>query len=109
VLERITDDYRPPIASKPSLLIEGGGGLSESENQTIHRRGLEEGKRIGWEKRDDGPSWHEIALACEAKLDRLKEREQEFVQDMTRRTVRGGGLTEKQENWLRSIYAKARK
>jgi hypothetical protein len=81
----------------------------------IYRRGVEDGQRAAesarGEFRDidahDEPSWHDIA--CECARQRLRnDREREFVQDMVRRTVRGGKLSEKQASWLSSIYARVR-
>jgi hypothetical protein len=58
---------------------------------------------------DDEPTWHEIARECQRHPSCLRgDREKEFVSDMVRRTVRGGKLSEKQENWLRAIYARVR-
>jgi hypothetical protein len=52
-------------------------------------------------------SWHNIAVECAGRTD-LDERTREFVTDMVRWTINGGKPTEKQANWLRKIYARAR-
>ena len=76
----------------------------------IYRCGVEDGQRSaesahsGFRDVDahDEPSWHDSA--CECARQRLrKDREREFVQDMVRRTVHGGKLSEKQASWLRAI------
>jgi hypothetical protein len=54
----------------------------------------------------DEPTWHEIACTCRDQKPLRDEREQQFVEDMVRRTVQGGVPTEKQANWLRKIYAR---
>jgi hypothetical protein len=57
----------------------------------------------------DGPTWHEIACACAAHPERLRDdREKEYVEDMVRRLVHGGEPSERQANWLRKIYARRR-
>jgi hypothetical protein len=53
--------------------------------------------------------YRQLARECEAASERLSEREREFVSDMVRWTVRDGGSTEKQGNWLRAIYARVKR
>jgi hypothetical protein len=91
--------------------IGGGKKFSEADAAEIYLRGLEEGRRQA--ARNGGfhsvgePTWHEIALECQKRNDVLRgPAEREFVSDMVRRTVHGGRLTEKQEKWLRDIYAR---
>ena len=52
---------------------------------------------------DGTPSWHEIALWCQQRNERLREKEREFVSDMASRTV-WRDPTEKQGKWLKSIF-----
>jgi hypothetical protein len=55
------------------------------------------------------PSWYEIAQECAAHPELLRSnREREFVNDMLRRTVHGGELTEKQAKWLRDVWTRIR-
>jgi hypothetical protein len=90
--------------------------FSEAEAREIYQRGKREGKNEAQAARgfhevgSDDPSWHEIACACAARPERLRdEREREFAEDMVRRTVHGGQPTEKQAAWLRAIYTRIRK
>jgi hypothetical protein len=99
--------------------IEASAGekkFSEADALEIYQRGVAEGRAAAAVERgfrnvgeDDQPTWREIACECEMHLGKLREREREFVQDMVRRTVHGGGLTEKQQKWLRDIYARVRR
>jgi hypothetical protein len=52
---------------------------------------------------DGTPAWHEIARFCQQSRDRLREKEREFINDMTSRTV-WREPTERQSKWLRSIF-----
>src|SRR5262245_3993243 len=95
-----------------------GKKFSEADAIQIYRRGVEDGRREAEKNQDigfrninahDEPSWHDIACECEKHSDRLRDdREKQFVNDMVRRTVHGGKLSEKQASWLRSIYARMR-
>jgi hypothetical protein len=99
--------------------IEGtanGKKFTEEDAQKIYQAGVEDGRReaeanTGFHSvDDDGPPWHAIAQECAERLDRMRdERERQFVQDMVRRTVRGGTPTEKQAKWLRDIYTRVRR
>jgi len=90
-----------------------GRKFTEADLQAMYHRGYDDGRR---EAEQNGsiafqsvgePSWHDIATACAAHESRLRDdHERKFVHDMVRRTVHGGRLSEKQENWLRSIYAR---
>ena len=64
-----------------------GGALTEAEIRKL----------------DGTPSWHEIALWCQQRNERLREKEREFVSDMASRTV-WRDPTEKQGKWLKSIF-----
>jgi hypothetical protein len=94
---------------------ERSSGLpDEAEVRKIYQRGYLDGRRAEQEQQvwqlDDEPSWHEIARECQAKAHKLRgDRERQFVENMVRRTVRGGRLTEPQEKWLRDIYARVRR
>jgi hypothetical protein len=86
-----------------------GAGLSEAERRKIFEKGVEEGRRRTTNGAGE-PSWHEIATACSARPElRRDDREREFVNDMVWCTIHGGRLSEKQENWLRAIYARVRR
>jgi hypothetical protein len=54
---------------------------------------------------DGMPSWDKIACWCQHPSDRLRPREQEFINSVAARAV-WRSLTEKQEKWLRSIFLK---
>ena len=55
------------------------------------------------------PSWFEIASECRAHPQMIRsDRERQFVNDMCRRLVHGGTPSEKQNAWLRKIYARVR-
>jgi hypothetical protein len=94
--------------------VEGvnGGKLSEAEMRKLYNAGFEAGMRAVEDKQhgsddfrsvDGLPSWHEMALWAQARGDRLRGNEREFVNDMASRTV-WRVPTEKQGRWLRSIY-----
>jgi hypothetical protein len=86
--------------------------VSEDEANDIYFRGVEDGRRQAQKERKfqdvtehDDPSWHDIACECARHLDRLRNNtERKFIQDMVRRTVRDGCLSEKQQNWLRNCF-----
>jgi hypothetical protein len=52
---------------------------------------------------DGTPSRHEMALFCQQCDDRLREKERQFIHDITARTV-WREPTEKQAKWLKSIF-----
>jgi hypothetical protein len=93
--------------------LAGGAKFTERDAEEIYRRGKADGLREA--DRDSGfrsveePTWNEIARECEATSGRLNEREQKFINDMVRWTVRNGQPTEKQANWLRAIYARVKR
>jgi hypothetical protein len=54
---------------------------------------------------DGTPSWHEIARFCQQHKDRLRDSEQQFIDNVTSRTV-WRKPTEREGKWLRSIFYK---
>jgi hypothetical protein len=86
---------------------------TEEDMRTAYESGRDDGRKEA--KRNDGfhsvdePTWHQIALECRARVDQLRDREREFVNDMVCRTVHCGELTEKQAKWLRDIWTKVRR
>jgi hypothetical protein len=92
--------------------------FTEADALEIYRRGVEDGRREAENNQDvtfhnitthDEPSWHDIACKCARYPDRLYgEHEKDFVDDMVRRTVHGGRVSQKQGDWLRKIYARVR-
>jgi hypothetical protein len=105
------------LAESIGALPANGKKFSEADAREIYERGVDAGRRAAEQARpptlhnvdDDGPPWHAIACECAAHLDRLcDQREKDFVADMVRWTTRGGEPTEKQANWLRSIYVRVR-
>jgi hypothetical protein len=93
-------------------LAGGGAKFTEQDAEEIYRRGKADGRREadrdGEFRSVDEPTWNEIARECKAASERLSEREQKFVSDMVRWTVRDGKPTEKQANW-RAIYARVKR
>ena len=89
----------------------GHKAFDKAEEQRIYDRGFEAGKRTA--RPGNGasePSWNEIARECAAHPERLRdERERKFVRDMVGRTLRGGKLSEKQADWLRSCFARVQR
>jgi hypothetical protein len=89
-----------------------GKKFSEEEAKEIYRRGVADGRREAERNQPldftsvDEPSWHEVACSCRDRNSWRDEREQQFVLDMVRRTVRDVEPTEKQAGWLRKIYAR---
>src|SRR5262249_60281372 len=89
-----------------------GGTLTEAEMRKLYDAGYDAGLRAAEEKHhgaadfanvDGTPSWHEIALWCQQRDERLREKEREFVSDMASRTV-WREPAEKQGKWLKSIF-----
>jgi hypothetical protein len=89
-----------------------GGTLTEAEMRKLYDAGYDAGLRAAEEKHhgaadfanvDGTPSWHEIALWCQQRNERLREKEREFVSDMASRAV-WRDPTEKQGKWLKSIF-----
>ena len=87
-----------------------GGGLTNTEMQKLYDAGYAAGLREGENKQygagdfhntDGTPAWHEIARFCQQHNDRLREKEQTFI-DMASQTV-WREPTEKQAKWLHSI------
>ncbi len=89
-----------------------GKVFTKEEGEEIYRQGVVDGRReaerdqpLGFSSVDE-PSWYEIACTCRDRKSWRDEREEQFVRDMVRRSVRGGEPTEKQASWLRKIYAR---
>jgi hypothetical protein len=89
-----------------------GGGLTDAEMRKLYDAGYSAGVRdtenrqhgsTNFHNVDGTPDWHEIARSCQQRSDRLSEKEQNFINDMTSRTV-WREPTEKQAKWLRSIF-----
>jgi len=92
--------------------------FTEADALEIYRRGQADGREQARKEKPPPPapafhsidaerSWHDIATEC-LERPHFNTREKEFVQDMIRATVNGGEPTEKQQNWLRKIYARRR-
>src|SRR5262249_9681481 len=97
-----------------AAIVEHGGELSETEMRRLYDAGYHEGLRVAENKqhgvddfRDIGglPSWHNMALFCQQRSERLQSREGEFIDHMASLTV-WREPSEKQAKWLRSIYYK---
>jgi len=95
-----------------------GAKFTEEDAKEIYAAGVQDGRSAAEAERgvgfhnvdDEGPPWHAIAQECAQHLDQLRdERERQFVQDMVRRTVHRGRLSEKQAKWLRDIYTRVRR
>jgi len=85
---------------------------TEEDMRAAYRSGRADGRKEalnGKPHSTDEPSWHQIALECRKHVEHLRDREQEFVEDMVCRTVHGGELTEKQAKWLRDIWTRVRR
>jgi hypothetical protein len=89
-----------------------GSMLTEVEMRKLYDAGYDAGVRAAEAKQhgpddfhnvDGTPAWHEIARFCQQSRDRLREKEREFINDMTSRTV-WCEPTERQSKWLRSIF-----
>jgi glucose-6-phosphate dehydrogenase assembly protein OpcA len=80
--------------------------LSDAEMKEIFdagiAKGLQQAKR---QARINGtfPSAHDMALYCRERDDRLREKERDFINDMAARSI-WRGLTQRQEEWLKSIF-----
>jgi hypothetical protein len=56
------------------------------------------------------PTWHSVACECAAHPERLQsEKERAFIADMVVWTRLRGEPTERQAQWLRSIYVRVRR
>jgi hypothetical protein len=97
-----------------AAIVEHGGGLNETEMKKLYDAGYSEGVRVA-ENKHHGPGdfhntnglpdWHEMALFCQGRSDRLGEKESKFVDDMAALTV-WREPSEKQAKWLKSIFYK---
>jgi hypothetical protein len=91
-----------------------GRKLSQAEMQKIYDKAFAAGKQSvaaaapTFHDVTNEISWHAIACECMHSSRLRDQREQKFVADMVRWTVRGGEPTEKQAKWLRSIYVRIR-
>jgi hypothetical protein len=100
-----------------SICGPNGKKFSEDEANEIYFKGVEEGRRQAQNDRKfhdvieyEDPSWHDIACECAHHFEKLRNgTEREFIQDMVRRTARGGSLSEKQQNWLRNCFVRVRR
>jgi hypothetical protein len=91
------------------------GKLSEQEMRKIYDAGFQDGFTAAENKNHDSLDfrgidpddldWHEIALWVQKHDDRLSDREREFVDSVAAQTVYREP-TEKQSQWLRSIFLK---
>jgi hypothetical protein len=97
-----------------ATIVEHGGELNQAEMKKLYDAGYHEGLRVAEDKHhgsedfrniDGLPSWHEMALWCQHRGDRLQSREREFIDHMASLTV-WREPTEKQAKWLKSIYYK---
>jgi hypothetical protein len=90
---------------------------SEADVLRARDLGIAEGRRLEQQEHgeamfrnvniDDEPSWNEIARECARHPHRMYgEHEKNFVDQMVRRTARGGEPKPKQADWLRKIYAR---
>jgi hypothetical protein len=94
-------------------LAERIGGISEAGMKRLYDAGYDAGTRaaennqhhghVDFYNTDGTTSWHDIALFCQRRADRLRDKERDFVNDMMAQTV-WREPTEKQEKWLKSIY-----
>ena len=106
------------IHTLSDLIEHGNGGqLSEAEMKKLYDAGYADGRadgvraaeaklhhdQDGFRDIDGIPSWHEVAIWCQRRSERLRETEAGFLDDMAGRTVYSEP-TPKQEKWLRSIY-----
>src|SRR5262245_21645207 len=97
-----------------AAIVEHGGELNQAEMKKLYDAGYHEGLRVAENKHHGSedfrninglPSWHEMALWCRHRNDRLQSKERQFIDDTTSRTVwREPG--ERQAMWLKSIYYK---
>jgi hypothetical protein len=90
--------------------IEAGGGFDEDLAHAAYSDGFKAGMRTAAAQRQQGSAsgpqvdwWVKMARACQRQPDRLSERQEDFVNQMARRTFEP---TEKQARWLRGIFNK---
>ena len=100
------------IHALAAIVEHGGGELNEAEMKKLYDAGYHEGLRVAENNRhglddfhniDGLPSWHEMALWCQQRNDRLQSRERVFIDEMAAQTV-WRDPTERQAKWLRSIF-----
>jgi hypothetical protein len=79
-----------------AAIVEHGGELNQAEMKKLYDAGYQDGVRAVENKRhgpddfrdiDGLPSWHEMALWCQQRNDRLRGNEREFIDDMASLTV----------------------
>src|SRR5215510_8359497 len=72
------------IHSLAAIVERGGGELNEAEMKKLYDAGVQEGLRLaenarhgseGFHDVDGLPGWHEMALWCQQRNDRLQSRE----------------------------------
>ena len=110
------DRYLKAVAAELSEAerVEKANGieLTEAEMRKLYDAGYDAGVRAVEAKQhgphdfrnvDGTPAWHEIARFCQQSRDRLREKEREFINDITSRTV-WREPTNRQAKWLRSIF-----
>jgi hypothetical protein len=97
-----------------AAIVEHGGELNEAEMRKLYDAGVEEGMRLAEKARFGSedfhninglPSWHEMALWCQQRYDRLEDKHREFIDDMAGLTL-WREPTEKQGKYLTSLYHK---
>jgi hypothetical protein len=91
--------------------VESNGGLTKEEMEKLYAAGFTDGMNAADDKRRDKNGFHpvekmsphEIAVWCRERDDRLNEREIEFLNNVSARTV-WREPTPREEKWLRSIF-----
>jgi len=99
-----------------SIGTANGKLFTEQQTLEIYQRGVVDGRQAAEREapvtfhnvEHEDPTWNEIARECAHRW-MHDEEEQEFVNKMIRKTVRGGEPSEREANWLRKIYARRRR
>jgi hypothetical protein len=78
---RMLESVGADIHALAAIVEHGGGELNEAEMKKLYDAGYD------FRSIDGLPSWHDMALWCQRRNDRLQSRESEFVDHMASLTV----------------------
>jgi hypothetical protein len=93
---RMLESVGADIHALAAIVEHGGGELNEAEMKKLYDAGYQKGAQDAenmlhgsddFRSIDGLPSWHDMALWCQRRNDRLQSRESEFVDHMASLTV----------------------
>jgi hypothetical protein len=122
ILQTACEDKSVDMHALADRIEKANGGLSDADQQKI-RSAIENARALGYAdgvraaeakqhgtgafRNTDGKlEWTEVALFVQREKDRLPEKHHEFIDDMAARTVYGREPTQKQHQYLHSLFYK---